>query len=155
MQLKMKNASLFIVAVLLCSSAWSAPKITSDETKKLGYCEGVYIYTAQFLQNQNNSGAAINALSRASRVVSANFFLNKEGDVVPGESLATTKAARRTVKLRLDSDPNLIPSEAAECDRVSEPLIKRAINMGGTIFGKSFSEFNQYTLDQYKKTLGL
>ena len=146
---------LLTFAFAICSGASAASDATLDESRQLGYCEGVYIYAAQLLQIQNNSGAAVNALSRASRVVTANFFLNRQGDVIPGERLEEIKAARRTVKPRLDSNPELVVSETTMCDKTTQPLIRRAMQKGGSLWGKNYVELNQSLLTQYKKQLGL
>jgi hypothetical protein len=146
---------LFTFALAACSKAYAVSNATLDESKQLGYCEGVYIYTAQFLQVQNNNGAAVNLLSRASRVVAANFFLNRQGDVIPGDRLEEIKTARRRVKSLLDSDSQLVLTETSMCDEKTVPLIKRAIQKGGLLWGKTYVELSQFLLDQYKKTAGL
>jgi hypothetical protein len=151
----MSRLLLLACALATCSTAYAAFDATSAESKQLGYCEGVYIYAAQFLQIQNNGGAAVNALSRASRVVAANFFLNRQGDVIPGDRLEEIKTARRTVKAQLDSDPQLVLTETSKCDKTTMPLVKRAIQKGGVLWGKNYVDLSQSLLDQYKKQLGL
>lgn len=151
----MNKYLLSTFAFAICSGASAASDATLDESRQLGYCEGVYIYSAQFLQIQNNSGAAVNALSRVSRVVTANFFLNRQGDVIPGDRLEVIKTARRIAKPKLDSNPESIISETTMCDKTTLPIIKRAMQKGGSLWGKNFVELNESLLAQYKKQLGL
>lgn len=107
------------------------------------------------LQIQNQNGAAVNALSRVSRVVAANFFIVRQGNKIPADKLQEIKKARRGVKPRLDSHPELVLTEATMCDRKTTPIIIRTINKGGTLWGKTFSELTQSMLETYKKELGL
>lgn len=156
--MKIKSKSWVVGLFVACGAA----KITqaeanaiTTESKQLAYCEGVYLYTAQLLQMINNNGAAVNFLSRASKVTTANFFLNKQGDKVTGDRIAEMKSARRGIKERFDSDPELAFKESNECDIITKPIISRAAKQGGTLWGKDFVELNQSTLEQYKSNLGL
>lgn len=63
---------LFFVLLFTANSLLAAP--ISNSSKELAWCEGVYIYYAQYMQLRNNEGAAKNLLFRASRVVAANMF---------------------------------------------------------------------------------
>jgi len=151
------SKSIFVALALVITTTTinAAPLITSAEAKQLGYCEGVYIYTAQLLQMQGNNGAAINVLSRASRVVAATMFLNRQGEVVPGNRLEAGKLARQSVKEQLDANPKLVVAASDNCDKAIAPLIGRASQTGETLWGKRFFELSQTILDQYKKQLGL
>ncbi len=155
MQLISKHLATIIIASSIATATYAASDTITDESKKLAYCEGVYLYTAQMLQIQNNNGAALNLLSRASRVTTANFFLNKQGNKITGERVGEIKLARRGVKERLDSDQSLALTEANECDKTTKPIISLAIKQGGTLWGKGFVELNQAMLEQYKKNLGI
>lgn len=149
----------FLVALVagMALSTSAVADVLTPEARKLAHCEGVYIYAAQMAQLLNNNGAALNFLSRASRATTANFFLNRRGDGVPGETIRAIKASRAGLRERLDSNQTLLSVESTECDRAIPPIFSVVANYtkGENLGGKSFVEFNQYILDQYKKGLGL
>jgi len=155
MQKTYKHLAILVTASSIASSTYAASNTITAESKELAYCEGVYLYVAQMLQIQNNNGAALNVLSRASRVTTANFFLNKQGDKIPGERIREIKLSRQGLKERLDSDPNLALTETNNCDKTTPPIITQAAKQGGTLWGKTFVELNQAMLEQYKKNLGI
>ncbi len=141
-----KSSMLVFVLLVGTITVNAAPPLASEEAKQLGYCEGVYIYAAQMFQILGSNGAAINSLSRASRVVAASFFLNREGEVVPEERLQTGKLARRSVKPELDADPTYVATALEKCDKITVPLIMRASRAGGTLWGESLPELSQAML---------
>lgn len=141
--------------VLLPISRARAYYEISSDSKVLSWCEGVYIYYAHVNQIRNNEGAAKNLLFRASRVVTANMFMNLDGQTVSGDKLAQFKAVRRGMKERFDKDPNFYSGEVDSCDKKVAPIISNIQGDKKRWRGVSFLEFQQKMLESYLRSFGI
>jgi hypothetical protein len=140
---------LITVLPLICSA-----QISSD-SKNLAWCEGVYIYYAQYFQLKNNEGAAKNLLFRSSRVVAANMFLNLENGKVSGEKVAQFKEARKGMKQTFDSNPESYISEVGKCDASVQSSINSVKSRNQTWDGQNFDVLQQSLFTKYLNSLGI
>jgi hypothetical protein len=148
------KSALALFFALLCHTS-GATATRDHETKKLSWCEGVYLYYAQYFQILNNEGAAKNLLFRASRTSAAALLVNIEGDKVPSHRVLFIKASRSNLKETLDSAPNQHFSEVSRCDIEVMPLVSSVIRRNLTLGGKDFVELQQAILSSTSNSLGL
>ena len=141
--------------IFLFLSVNSFAQSISEDSKNLARCESVYLYAAHLAQMQNNEGLAKNILFRASRVMTANFFLNESGGRVKGEILEQIKSIRRANKPLLDADPYSVYTKAGECDKSTTSSISAARNMNKIWDGKNFDEWQQMLFNQTTTSMGL
>ena len=142
-----------IIFFLICPLL-SYGQISSD-SKNLAWCEGVYIYYAQYFQIKNNEGSAKNLLFRASRVTTANLFLNLKDGKVSGEKIRQFKETTRDLKIMLDSAPETYYVEIDKCDRTTQDAIALAIKKNIIWDGHNYESFRRNIFNQYLSTLGL
>lgn len=127
-----------------------------EETKELGWCEGVFIYAAQYSQLHERPNAAVNLLARAATTMAANFFLNRNSNgEVDGKRVHLSKSTRKNVKPLLDQNPTEIESHVNRCNEIVQPLSVRAMTAKGLLFEKTFPEFQKFMLESMKSSLGL
>jgi len=142
------------IAILLLLPLLAFSQIASG-SKDLVWCEGVYLYYAHYSQIANNEGAAKNLLYRASRVTTANLFLNMENGVVSGDKIGQFKEIKKNQKTMFDSNPDKYITGIFECDSIVEKYIaiERAKNQ---IFaGMSFDATQQLAFEKMLSTMGI
>lgn len=146
----MKN----FITILLLLPLTAFSQITSG-SKDLAWCEGVYLYYAHYSQMANNEGAAKNLLYRASRVTTANLFLNLENGVVTGDKIRQFKEVKKNQKAMFDSNLDKYFTGIFECDSIVSKYIaiERAKNQ--TFDGKSFDVVQQFMFDKLLSTMGI
>ena len=144
-----KIITLFL---LLPLSAFS--QIASG-SKDLAWCEGVYLYYAHYSQLSNNEGAAKNLLYRASRVTTANLFLNLENGKVAGEKIRQFKEVTKNQKAMLDSNPIKHSEGITECDSIVAKYIAIERAKNKTFDGQSFDAFQQLIFEKLLSTMGV
>ena len=143
-----------IIALLLLLPLHAISQISS-ESKNLAWCEGVYIYYAQYFQMNNNEGAAKNLLFRSSRVVAANMFLNLENGKVSGEKIGQFKEARKNMKSMFDANPENYLSELKKCDSTVQSTIASVKSKNQTWDGQTFDMLQQNMMNKYLSSLGI
>jgi hypothetical protein len=142
------------LAFLLLFVSLPALSELSAESRNLAWCEGVYIYYAQYFQIKNNEGAAKNLLFRSSRVVAANMLLNMESGKVSGEKVGQFKEVRKNMKSMFDSNPEGGLSEVSKCDASVQSTIAKVKSQNQTWNGQGFDVLQQSIMDKYLSTLG-
>lgn len=143
-----------IIALLLLLPLHAISQISS-ESKNLAWCEGVYIYYAQYFQMNNNEGAAKNLLFRSSRVVAANMFLNLENGKVSGEKIGQFKETRKNMKSMFDANPENYLSEVKKCDSTVQSTIASVKSKNQTWDGQTFDMLQQNMMNKYLSSLGI
>lgn len=145
-----------LLLTMFASSMSMALGTTAEERRQLGWCEGVYIYAAHYLQLSGNEPAARNSLSRAVATMVSNMFLNQTAeDKVPGEKLAESVSERRKVKPFLDANPDEILPATHDCDSQMQSLWARGRNTDDTLWGRSYPELHIEFMDKMKGIMGL
>lgn len=143
-----------IIALVLLFPLPSYSQISSD-SKNLAWCEGIYVYYAQYFQLMNNEGAAKNLLYRSSRVVAANMFLNLENGIISADKIEQFKQARRNIKSILDSNPENHMSEITKCDSTVQSSIASVKSKKQIWDGQNYDMLQQSLMNNYLKMLGL
>jgi hypothetical protein len=143
-----------IIAFILLFPLSSFSQISS-ESKNLAWCEGVYVYYAQYFQLKNNEGAAKNLLFRSSRVVAANMFLNLENGKVSGDKIGQFKETRKNMKSLLDSNPENHMTEITKCDSSVQSTIATVKSKGQIWDGQNFDMLQQSMMNKYLSMLGI
>ena len=146
----MKN----FITILLLLPLTAFSQIASG-SKDLAWCEGVYLYYAHYQQMTNNEGAAKNLLYRASRVTTANFFLNMENGEVRGDKIRQFKEVRKNQKSMFDSNPDKYIKGIFECDSIVAKYIAIERAKDQTFDGRSFDVTQQLFFEKMLSTMGI
>ena len=150
----MKHVLFWIVLNFSLANFANAAAI-SKESENLAWCEGVYLYYAQGMQIRNNEGAAKNLLFRASRVTTANMFMNLKDGVVSGDVIGQWKAARSILKAKFDADPDKWMAELNKCDTSTKSVIQSIRDRRIIFDKKTFDEFQGGIFATYRNSLGI
>lgn len=140
--------------VCILTAAANAQTI-SDESRILAECEFIYSYTAQWLQLQNNLGAATSLVRRSTILTTANMMSNAEGGRVPGWKLQMWKDMRPKIKARLDNKKLDPLKEAARCDKEAIPIAVRIRSENLQLWEQDFDSLQNQLMVKMKTTLGL
>ena len=146
--------AIMILTIFVPTICFSS-QILAPGSETLAYCEGVYLYSAQYLQMMGKEGAAKNVLTRAARTTSANFMANEVDGVISKEKIGKFREASRKVKPRFDANPELIVPEVDECDKNTKDLINIQIRARKLLWGKTFPELHEMMLRQYMGQMGI
>jgi len=148
---KISKGILLSLLLVSLTKAHSTP--LSPESVTLAKCEGVYLYLAHLAMMNNNEGLAKNVLYRASRVVTANLFLNEKGGKVSKEVMTQIATIRRNDKKNLDANPNSTVARAGDCDTVAQPSISKARGQNKVWDGRNFDQWQTTIFQQYLDSL--
>ena len=143
--------ALFFAGLL---TATAEAQTLSRESTLLSECEFIYVYTAQFMQLRNNSGAATNLIRRASVVIVANFMSNMEGDRVPAWKVKMWEDLRPALKANFENRKLDPLQEADRCDKDVMPIALRIRDQKQRM-GQDFDSHQQKLMLQMKASLGL
>lgn len=144
-------AALLIVVMAAAASA----QTISRESRLLAECEFIYSYTAQLLQLQNNSGAAISILRRSTILTTANMMSNAENGKIPGWKIKLWTELRPHIKANLDSKKVDPLAEATKCDREAMPIALKVRDQDLRLWGQSFDELQQQLMAKMRATTGI
>ena len=150
----MKHVLFCIFLTFSLTNSAIATAISKD-SENLAWCEGVYLYYAQGMQIRNNEGAAKNLLFRASRVTTANMFMNLKDGVVSGDVIGQWKAARSRLKAKFDADPDKWMAELNKCDTSTKSVIQSIRDRRIIFDKKTFDEFQGGIFATYRNSLGI
>lgn len=146
-----------LFSVLLFASQVHAYEIMWDDkdvaTRQIGICTSAYLRAAHKLQIGDRPGAAISGLSRAATTLTANMFLNREGESVPGKRMGMMSSAADRLSERLD-DPSFLMDVVQSCDK-NLPDIAKSFRGKPTLFGKQPFDLQSYMVEKYKSSMGL
>ena len=152
----MKAFVLASILVCIPMCAFSTPSNQlNDESRMLGYCEFVYMYAAQYLQIQDNEGAAKAYLNRSSMMTVAFFITSEDNGVISGEKIKALREPLVIKKKGFDKKPESIFPEIAFCDREAMPVVTRIRNSGKKLWGKSFDELKSEMFSKSRENLGI
>lgn len=144
------------VALLMVSAAATASAQTiSRKSRILAECEFIYFYTAQLMQLQNNSGAAVNILRRATIVGAANMMSNAEDDKVAGWKIKIWTEIRPTLKANLDSKKLDPLAEAGRCDKEAMPIAQNVRKQDLRLWGYHFDGLQQEFMTKARALTGI
>jgi hypothetical protein len=151
------NLSRVVFAALLTGLAFASvsAQTISRDSRLLAECEFIYSYTAQLMQLQNNSGAAINILRRSTILTTANMMTSAEGGKIPGWKIKTWTELRPTLKASLDSGRVDPVAEAARCDREAMPIALNIRDQNLRLWGHDFDGLQQELFTKMRASTGI
>lgn len=143
------------MAMFISTNVHAIPWDDKDAaTRRLAECVSAYAHIAQQFQLADNNGAATNYLSRFSTALTANMFLNREGERVPGERIRLMQSAQTQAREARQNDIERVVELANSCDAEMPDVVRRMRNEP-PLFGESFLSAKAKLLDQMKGSLGL
>jgi hypothetical protein len=152
----MKAFVLTNILVCIPMCAFSTPSNQlKDESRLLGYCEFVYMYAAQYLQMQNNEGAAKAYLNRSSMMTIAFFISEEDNGVISSAKIKASREPTLIKKKGFDKKPETIFPEVGFCDREAIAVATRIRNSGKKLWGKSFDELKSEMFAKSRENLGI
>jgi hypothetical protein len=143
-----------VFVILIFAFTTSAKAITND-SKLLAECEFIYSYTAQLLQLQNNTGAAVNILRRSSMMSTANLISNAQNGVVAASLIKSWTELRPYLKNQFDSQQMNPVAEATKCDKAVVPIAIKIRDSKKMLWGKDFDDLHKTLFQELRTSLGL
>lgn len=144
--------------IILLAEFFATPAIGQDisrDSRLLSECEMIYSYTAQWLQLQNNAGAAVSALRRSTILTTANMMSNAEDGKVPGWKIQIWTELRPAIKDKF-SNKELDPlAEATRCDKEAMPLAINIRNQRLMLWGHDFDGLQQKLMNHMRNKTGI
>ncbi len=153
----MRAESLFAVAIVAIALPLScrADYPLDDTSRNLAFCNGVFVYAANWFLLQNNEGAAKVMIFQGSRAMIGLTSIHYNNGRVLGDRVAAFNAATSRAKPYLDANPSKLLETIDSCVATTNAVVTQQFSRGIKMWGKTFTELVDETSASGRATLGI
>ena len=141
--------------LLFFAGGSSALAELSAISKRLAYCNGVYVFAMAWRQSEDDSKGLEDAISLYARVVTANFWLNEAGGAITESVVGEWNSERIGLPEKLFNDRDFARREIVACQKITDEGWFAARSLDKKVQGISLEQFRDDNIVATRNALGL